>query len=93
MSNENSGAVHFLATSLWALFALVYGVVSLVYGQNSQWVNLVLIVAIAGNSAHLIAFAISPKGAKIVTVPSAAPVDISGRDVVNGSGQIIGKVK
>ncbi len=67
---------------------------AIVYSYSGDFVWISVIVAVVGNSAHLVTFAWSQKGLTVSSSQSQpATVDLSGRQVVNGSGQVIGTVK
>lgn len=89
-----SAAVHFLATVIWGAFGIVIGALAVVDSYVSDWVWLAIIVSVVGNSSHLVAFAWSQKGISVsASQASPQPPDVSGRNVVNNAGQVIGKIQ
>ena len=55
----NSDWIHFLATAIWGVYSIVIGVVAITSQYISNFVWISIIVAITGNSAHLVTFAYS----------------------------------
>lgn len=55
----NTDWIHFLSTLIWGTYGLVVGVVVVIHGYNNSFTWISIIVAIVGNSAHLVAFAYS----------------------------------
>lgn len=89
-----SASVHFLATVIWGIFGIVSGVMAIYYTYTSNWVWISIIVAVVGNSTHLVAFAISSQGVSVnAQGSSTSESNITGRQVVNGSGQVVGTIK
>ena len=89
-----SASVHLLATIIWGIYGIVVGALAIVQGYTGVFVWISVIVSVTGNSAHLVTFAWSQKGLTVSSSQSQ-PVqpDISGRQVVNGSGQVVGTIK
>lgn len=52
----NSGTVHLLATLFWGIYGIVIGSLVVVFGYNNDFAWISVIVAVVGNSAHLVAF-------------------------------------
>ena len=89
-----SASVHLLATLIWGIWGIVIGTIAVWTGTFTQWVAIATIVAVVGNSAHLVSFAWSQKGLSVSAYQaSTQPPDISGRNVVNQSGSVIGKIQ
>ncbi len=89
-----SASVHLLATVIWGIYGIVIGAMAIFYSYSGTFVWLSVIVAVVGNSSHLVAFAWSQKGVSITASNAqTGQPDISGRQVVNGSGQVIGKIQ
>lgn len=55
----NSGTVHLISSILWGIYGITVGVVVVVNGYNGIFSWLSIIVAIIGNSTHLVAFSYS----------------------------------
>lgn len=89
-----SASVHLVATVIWGIWAIVVGAIAIWTNAFGQWVSIATIVAIVGNSTHLISMAWSQKGLTVSALQaSTQPPDISGRQVVNASGQVVGTIK
>lgn len=89
-----SASVHFLATIIWGVFGIVTGIMAIYYSYTSNWVWISIIVAVVGNSTHLVAFAVSSSGVSVNAQGSnTKQVDVAGRSVVNSAGQVIGTIK
>lgn len=58
----NTDWIHFLATFVWGVYGLVIGSLTIVNHFGGLWVWVSIIVAITGNSAHLVSFALSKSG-------------------------------
>ena len=48
-----------MATAIWGAYGVIVGIVAIVSGYDNDLVWISIIVAIVGNSAHLVAFAYS----------------------------------
>lgn len=93
-SEKVSAAVHFLATVIWGVYGIVIGLVAVVYTYSSDFVWISIIVAVVGNSSHLVAFAWSQKGLTVSSSQgNSSESSISGRQVIDAGGQVIGKIK
>jgi len=55
----NKEWVHLVATVFWGTFGLAIGSLSVIYNTFNIYVMVALIVAITGNSAHLVAMSYS----------------------------------
>lgn len=54
-----SGTVHLIASLLWGIYGIIVGTLVVVYSYNNLFSWLSIIVAIIGNSTHLVAFSYS----------------------------------
>ena len=61
----NSDWTHFLSTLVWGVYGIAVGVYAVSTGYNNDFVWLSIVTAIVGNSAHLVAFAMSKTGLQI----------------------------
>jgi len=55
----NSGTVHVIASLLWGIYGIIVGTLVVVYSYDNLYGWLSIIVAIIGNSSHLVAFSYS----------------------------------
>lgn len=53
----NTDWIHFLATVMWGTYGIAIGLVVVVNNYTGFWPFTSIIVAIVGNSAHLVTFA------------------------------------
>ena len=65
-----NGIWHFLTGLVWGLYGISVGVLAVVYNNGSPWVWISVSVAIVGNSAHMVALALSPQGVRIIATPA-----------------------
>jgi len=55
----NSGTVHLISSLLWGIYGIIVGTLVVVYSYHDLYGWLSIIVAIIGNSSHLVALSYS----------------------------------
>lgn len=61
----NSDWIHFFAVLIWGVFGIAIGSIGIIYHYSNDLLWISVIAAISGNSAHLVAFAMSKRGVQI----------------------------
>ena len=72
----NKETVHLVATILWVLYSVVVGALAVIEnysGTDSNYLWLGIIVAIIGNSTHLVTMSLSQKGLTINAQGASSP--------------------
>ena len=62
--------VHLLVSLVWGIYGIVVGAMGIAYsfsGALSYWLWISIIVAITGNSAHMVAMSMSTQGIEVQT--------------------------
>lgn len=57
--------VHLIMALLWGLYGVIIGSLVVIYNYSNIWAWLSVIVAVAGNSIHLITLDVGKKGIEI----------------------------
>ena len=69
----NKEWVSLISGIIWGLYAIVTGTLAIYFNYNNDWTWLAIIVAIIGNSAHLVAMHYSNQGLTIQAQGSSPP--------------------
>lgn len=54
--------VHLISSLIWGIYGITVGVIGVVYNDFSSYVMVSIVVAIVGNSSHLMAMSLSKAG-------------------------------
>ena len=54
--------VHLIASMIWGIYGITVGLIGVLYNHFSAYVMVSIVVAIVGNSAHLMAMSLSKTG-------------------------------
>lgn len=69
----NKEIVSLISGIIWGTYAIVIGTLAVYFSYNNNWAWLSIVVAIVGNSAHLIVMHYSAKGLTIQAQGSSPP--------------------
>jgi hypothetical protein len=58
----NKETVHLISSLLWGIYGITVGTLGIIHNDFSAYVMVSVVVAIAGNSAHLMSMSLSKTG-------------------------------